>query len=248
MTNNRQLRERQERERQEPFQKTSDASVAFVQDDEPGDPAKYFHSFEDLDPGTTVAILCTESTKDQLQNLHEQERWMRRKLALDKGIRVAKYFPYVGPRKSPFTSAYRKILREVSAYCRRRQIDLAVFATNRPLRAKDYHPEYNFDVHPTEQELEDLADWFHGIRVFSWVGPNASPTEIKRFETKRGKWAKRQSKKFPGSTKQRREELMQEALTLDARGFPQAEIERILGPDQTTIGRWLKRHKSKENL
>jgi hypothetical protein len=133
---------------------------------------------------------------------------------------------------------------EAIEFARKHGAVLLAETVDRFLRHPHFHPVCNPDAQATEEQLAELAALADGVTLATALDPDATPTEVRAYRSKRGQWAKdnrggRPKKKRPGYKKARREALRQTVIELDRDGLAQREIARRTGVPRSTVQNWL---------
>jgi DNA invertase Pin-like site-specific DNA recombinase len=213
----------------------------------PGKASDYIERFDhwiESHPGLPVALWCRVSARGQGRrgNPDDQESGLRRVVGAHGG-RVAEVFPHVGPGWDT------EALTAALATCRKRGIRvLLAETTDRFLRHPEYHSSENPDAQPTEEQFRQLARnaAHYGVTLLTHLHPDASPAEVRSYQSTRGQRAKgkaggRPKRKVPGAKKQRREQLgLSKTFWLVGVGYSRREVAEITGVPPSTVTGWVR--------
>jgi hypothetical protein len=170
-------------------------------------------------------------------NHKDQERNLRRELA-ELGANVVGVEYYEGP------GCHGAGICRSAARAEALGAKLAAETTSRFVRSDDYHPGKNPDVRPSEEDLECLRAWTRGVPLVTLLHPDATPSEERSYQRKRGQRAKgrtggRPATKRPGSKKRRRLNTQEWVQSLRANGMSIRIIASKTGVPRSTVYDWL---------
>lgn len=193
-------------------------------------------------PNRKVVLWVRVSGREQKRkhNPADQEAYLRHK-ATKRGFAVVGVVLHTG---SGWVIGNPDFLRAVRM-ARRRGAILLAETTDRFVRHKDYHSDTNFNAQASESQLAELSRLADGVVLATYLHPDASPARVRRFQSKRGQWAKdnkggRPLKKRPGYLKDRKTRLLPRVVKLYEQGHTLREIARRVSVPHTTIRNWLK--------
>lgn len=201
-------------------------------------------AFADIPNDLPVVLSCRVSSDRQHQNdnLNDQDGWAR--------IVIAK-------KGNPLKSIWREIASGYAldagdrlafefaiADAKRYGAVLVFESISRLVRNIFYHPSKTPDAMPTEFEMKRVMELLDGVQVATLCPPNATPSEIRSYETIRGQYMKGNKggcpkKPKPGDKKKCRLENLPIAIQLNGAGFSLREIGRKLGIAHSTVADWL---------
>jgi len=203
-----------------------------------GDGRKYVSkASEILSPGDLVFLLLRVSTwmQDHKGNLKASEDFLRAEMkklgviVVDVGHHIGSgYEPYwIGPYAYQAEKLGAKLVAE----------DLT-----RLIRPACYD-KLNQDAQAHDVDLQDMQYHARGVPLITLLDPNASPSECRSHQIKRGQGAKnkggRPPKQTAGYKKKMREKKKPEVVKLYADGLPISEICKRLNIARSTAYSWL---------
>jgi hypothetical protein len=232
-------------------QKCTDARAWAAQYTTPARISDYIHPADDLEPGTKVIIVCRESTWSQELggNLRDQERKMLHE-ARSRGLKVVGIDSHVGPGWH-LCHLYGAMIDAED-----RGAVLLAETVDRFIRPRHYHSANNPNAVPTMADMEDLARYAQGVKLYTIEHPDATPGQNRSAQTKRGQGPHGKDNRGGRPVRGREEfrlkweplakELQEEGMVL--RSIAE-EITRKAGRriSHTSIGKWL-RQRSKSGM
>ncbi len=198
-----------------------------------------------VNPGDVFVRCARCSTRSQRQHLTEQLTVLEQEVLKRGGVI---YTPpslpvgHVGNGSDPsWLTPYAEIAKEHG-------YSLLAESTDRFIRSGDYHPHNNPHARPSKSDFIRLRRATLGVALVTLIHPDAAFREVRRHQTRRGQIAKgktggRPVRELAGYKKQRREELLPEALELKAQGTSIKKISKELGVAYMTACDWLKEEK-----
>jgi hypothetical protein len=207
-----------------------------------GKASRVVRPFE-VHPGDRLVLCVRVSNRERRRNLVDAEASLRRAVESAGGI-VVGVMPHVGSGTDPFWVGAAALMAK-----RRRATVLLAESTDRFVRNKYYHSVDFPDVQATEAELKELARCAGGMPLMTLLHPDASPSEVRSYQSKRGQWAKRRKggrprSKRPGYKKLRKKEKLGLVLWLHRRDWPVREIaaKPMVSVPKSTVHEWIHKY------
>jgi hypothetical protein len=118
--------------------------------------------------------------------------------------------------------------------------------TDRFVRSPYYHSKRFPDARARETELQELVYWADGVPMMTLLHPDASFSDVRSAQTKRGQQEKGERGGRPQrtprrKTKQIRNAVLRKAIELWLEGESFRSIGNHVGIPHRTIGDWMKR-------
>lgn len=241
----------------------------------PGKARNYIIKLADLQPNQKVILCCRVSDFPQnfRGNLDDQKAGLQR-AAENHGGNVIAIFLYVGSGCDPGWLETLPILEQEAALQNSRPVmvacvpgmkpacavDLAIEnsavllaeTTCRFIRHRGFHTEYWPDAQAREHELQDLRIVTSGVPLMTLLDPEASPSDVRSLQSKRGQHEKgrfggRPKSKRPGEKKFLRQKWLGTVRKLRRKGRSLREIAQELSCrtgrriSHSTIQDWISR-------
>jgi len=199
----------------------------------PGKASLFIQEF-DIQKGDKVVVAVRVSTRQQQhrQNLIDQEMFLRQQVARAGGVVVG----VVAKAISGFDPWW---LARAAVLAKKHNAVIVAESTDRFIRHPGYHSCRWPDAQARPGDLQDLQQVTDGVRLMTFLHPDATPEEIKSHATKRGMHTKQKMGGNPGYKKQRRMELLPEVIKLHRRGKSTRQIAVRIGVPQPTVFRWI---------
>ena len=208
--------------------------------DKIGIASDYISDIRSLKSGQRVVIYCRVSTSDQerKRNLNEQVKNLIREVE-QLGFIIIITFREVGAG----WQEYRDVLMYAAEHALAKDAVLVAESCTRFTRNKDYNSKTNWKVRPTQADYRRLQRDTHGVKLATLINPDATPEEIRSFETKRGKKAKsklggRPKKQAGRGDPERKEMMLPKVKWMIWTGGSLKNIASILGVSHTTVMKW----------
>lgn len=146
------------------------------------------HKYDELRPGDKVMLVVCVSWRDRAtkrqNNLADQERNLRRHVEA-RGAEVVGVHRWIGPRYDSDC-----VLAIVSGAKRRGAKYLLAETTDRLVRHQLFHSVKRPNLQATDGQLQEVADAADGLLLMTHLDPDATPSEVRSYQRKRGQWAK----------------------------------------------------------
>ncbi len=148
----------------------------------PGQASDYIESFA-IEPDMPVILAVRVSGREQARNGNDegQTAWLQ-KIVVDNGGIVADIVSHVGSGCDPCWLAMATTLAQ-----EHNAIILAE-STDRLIRDHRYHSKLRPDLQARNPELRYMRSFTRGVRVMTYLPPEATPYEVRRHQRERGKW------------------------------------------------------------
>ena len=210
--------------------------------DKTGIASDYISDIRSLKSGQLVVAYCRVSASDQerSQNLSDQGENLKNE-SKQRGFVVLEIISEVA---SGWKEDRDGLLRAVEIAHENDAVVVAESAT-RFIRSRDYNSVTNRNALPTVAEYRRLQRDTQGVKLATLVAPDATPEEIRSYETKRGKAAKGNPggrPRNPGYKKQIRQKYLPKVLKLYEWGMNIAEIARQLKLNYNTVYSWIQKY------
>jgi hypothetical protein len=214
-----------------------------------GDASAYIECFH-VQPGDRFIVLARVSTHEQGRNdnLQGQTFNLPREVEALGGVVIA-------VEEHGWSGKVGQWLRKLTAIAKlAQQRDAIILAatTDRLIRSFWFRSNHMVlsQAQAQRQDLIELHEAADGVRLMTFLDPDASPAECKSLLTKWGQEAKgkrggrpvKAEPKSAGSVKQRRLALLPRVLQLHAERLGYGAIAARLGLPKTTVQRWVKGH------
>ena len=162
-----------------------------------GTASDYIAPFSALVPGDRVIIICRVSTRTQGKNgnLVDQKRFLRRELE-NLGCKIIGVVAYSESGFDPYWLG--QAVRQAKAS----NAKLVAETTDRFIRHPLYHSKRNPDAQARETDLGNLEDATDGVPLVTFLHPDASPTDVRSHQRKRGQQQKNRKGGRPRSQSQ----------------------------------------------
>jgi DNA invertase Pin-like site-specific DNA recombinase len=189
-------------------------------------------------PGLNVVLWERVSKPRQgrkQDNIGDQDKNLRQR-ASELGMKVISVFAHEG---SGYGDESKTLLARAAAYAARH--DAIVFAetTSRLMRHPAFHSKQWPNAQARESDLKFLPDF--GVLATD-LPPDASPSELRSYERRRGQRIKQRPggrPVKPGYKKRIRLRMKTKAIKLHGRGWSLNEIANETGVPRSTIHRWV---------
>jgi hypothetical protein len=214
---------------------------------ERGDANKYIsHACDEIQQGDKVVLVCRVSTcgQNRSKNLTDQEAHLRQKM--DRlGANVVGTVNHEGSGCDP------SWLSQAATMAKKHGAKLLAETTDRLVRNPLYHSAERPNLQARESDLQDLHYWTCGVSLLTDLPPNASPSDVRGYQRRRGQAMKgnRGGRPLNRKWKARRlarivlaQEMRRDGLSL--RGIAQALNDSGDGFDDVTtmtVYNWLHR-------
>lgn len=212
---------------------------------EPGPASEYINVFQ-VSPGDLFVIACRVSTHAQSLNLDDQEEFLREEIEDQGGIviDIAREVAWGG--EPLWLSEAVEIAKKTGA-------TILAESTDRLIRHPSYHPKHNQSLMPRRSKLDKLRRATEGVTLMTVLNPEASSTKQRSHQTKRGQQIKaniggRPKKKRTGHKKERREQLLPEALQLWSQGLSQRQVAKKFKVPFSTMQEWISKYGEKHKF
>ncbi len=203
----------------------------------------YISDIRSLKAGQRVVAYCRVSASDQARskNLEDQVENLKRKMER-LGFIVLEIIKEVA---SGWQEDRDGLLHATEFAVANNAVLVAESAT-RFIRSRDYKST-NWNVLPTKGEYRRLKRDTQGVMMATLLDPDATPEEIRSYETRRGKNAKgnpggRPRNRFPGYKKQIRLDYLPIVLALYEQGLNTAAIARKKKLNYNTVYSWIRKY------
>ena len=204
----------------------------------------YISDIRSLKSGQRIVIYCRVSScaQEHSKNLSDQEENLKRELE-QRGFSVIESFQEVGSgwrRDRDRLLLAAEIARENNAV-------IVAESVTRFIRSRDFNSKTNWKVKPTVAEYRRFLRETQGVKLATLEAPDATPQEIRSYETKRGKKLKgnpggRPKKCCPGYKKREREQYLPIVLDLYKKGMNIAAIARRTQINYNTVYSWIMKY------
>ncbi len=208
--------------------------------DKTGIASHYMSHAKNLKSGQLVVIYCRVSASDQerKKNLNEQVNNLIREVE-QLGFIIIRTFREVGAG----WQEYRDVLMFAAEYALANNAVLVAESVTRFIRSKDFNSQINWKVPPTVAEYRRLQRDTQGVKLATLVAPDATPEEIRSYETKRGKKGKgkpggRPKKQAGRGDPERKEMMLPKVKWMLWTGGSLKNVAEILGVSHTTVMNW----------
>ena len=211
-----------------------------------GKASRYIRPFR-IRPGDRVLLVLRVSKVENREHLEDQETNLRRRVK-SKGGTMVGIRRYVGSGFDPcWVGRAVKKARYLGATI------LLAETTDRLIRHREYHSVKNPDAQATEEQLQELAGYAGGMILMTHLHPEASPREVRGYQSKRGQ---REKGRKGGRPKKRRygprydtwpKALRSELKHLRANEVPFRDMEAETGIPKSTIQRYLSQFRAQRS-
>ena len=211
---------------------------------ETGIASDYISHIRSLKPGQLVVTYCRASTctQEHFKNLSDQEENLKHELE-QRGFTVIRSFQEVG---SGWREG-REALMVAAKHALENDAIVVAESVTRFIRNRDYNSKTNWKVTPNKAEYRRLQLDTQGVKLATLEAPDATPQEIRSYETKRGKKLKgnpggRPKKCCPGYKKREREQYLPKVLVLYKEETNIAAIARSMRLNYNTVYSWIMKY------
>jgi hypothetical protein len=142
------------------------------------------HRFDELQPGDKVYLITCVSWRDRNNNPADQERSLRRHVE-ERGAKVVGVIGYTGPRYDPYYLLHSRFMAEAAG-----AKWLLAETTDRFIRHRDFHSIDRPDLQATGDQVLELSMIAGKLCLMTHLDPDATPSEVRSYQRKRGQWAK----------------------------------------------------------
>ena len=209
--------------------------------DKTGIASDYISDIRSPKRGQRVVIYCRVSGRDQerSQNLSDQGENLKNE-SKQRGFVVVEIISEVA---SGWKEDRDGLLRAVEIAREKKAIVVAESVT-RFIRSRDYNSVTNWNAKPTVADYNRLQLETDGVELATLINPDATPEEIRSYETKRGKKSKgnpggRPKKCSPGYKKRERQMYLPKVLELYKQNKNIAAIARSVNLKYDTVYSWI---------
>lgn len=146
-----------------------------------GKASEYIEPFN-LTESDRVFIVCrvSASVQGKTRNPGDQEQALREAVEAS-GAQVVGVEHHIG------TSYEARWMFKIAQHAERVEANVILAeSTNRFIRHPSYNSRTNFHVRPRTFDLKDLVDEARGIKLMTFLHPDANPSEERSFATRRG--------------------------------------------------------------
>ena len=200
----------------------------------------YISDNRSLKRGQRVVIYCRVSgnVQERSQNLSNQGENLKNELK-QRGFVVLEIISEVASG----WKEDRDGLLLAAEYALANNAVLVAESVTRFIRSKDFNNQINWKVPPTVAEYRRLQRDTQGVKLATLVAPDATPEEIRSYETKRGKTGKgkpggRPKKQAGRGDPERKEMMLPKVKWMLWLGSSLKEVAEILGVSPTTVMNW----------
>ena len=209
--------------------------------DKTGIASDYISDIRSLKRGQPVVIYCRVSgnVQERSQNLSNQGENLKNELKQREFV-VLKIISEVASG----WKEDRDALKLAAEYALAKDAVLVAESVTRFTRNKDYNSKTNWKVRPTQADYRRLQRDTHGVKLATLINPDATPAEIRSYETKRGKKSKgnpggRPKKCSPGYKKRERQKFLPIVLERYKQNKNIAAIARSVNLKYDTVYSWI---------
>lgn len=212
----------------------------------PGRASHYLHHFRRLvESGKVPAVvLWTRVSGNEQQrrgNRDDQDPNLRH-VARRLGVRVAGVVGYTGSGAD--LDDMRLWLERAVALARKHGGAVLAETTDRFARHPFFNPKTDPGLIPMRHQFKALADLAGDVILATHLHPDASPKQVRSYQTKRGQRAKgkpggRPKNNPPGYKKERREAMRDEVIRLRKLNVSRRRIAALIGVAYPTVRRWV---------
>lgn len=194
-----------------------------------------------IHPGDNVVLACRVSGRSQNRGRNNEDQEVGQRIHVKAcEATVIGVVKHVGPGDDPSWT------EEAAVIARKYDAKILAETTNRFIRHPDYHSVNNFNAQARECDLERLRSCTEGVELVTILHPDASPSEERSYQSKRGHRAGgntggRPPVKNSGYMNDRRKKLRPQAVEMHQKGLSLRAIGVKLKVAHTTIDRWIKR-------
>ena len=138
----------------------------------------------------------------------------------------------------------RDALKLAAEYALAKDAVLVAESVTRFIRSRDYNSVTNWNAKPTVADYNRLQLETDGVELATLINPDATPEEIRSYETKRGKKSKgnpggRPKKRDPGYKKRERQMYLPKVLERYKQNKNIAAIARSVNLKYDTVYSWI---------
>ena len=189
----------------------------------------------ELPPGTKVILVCRKSRRDRIRTLDLQEKNLMC-IAKQRGWVVVAIVRRVLSGFYP-----ERWLPKLAWQAKATGAALVAESTCRFLRHDCYHSEFRWDCQASDSQLWFLRYITRGVPMFTICHPDATPSEERSYQTKRGGPGRPRKplQTEPGAKKRRRQEMFPQVRRLRENGRSIRQISGKLGIPVMTVSRWV---------
>jgi hypothetical protein len=195
------------------------------------DSRSFIRSFDTIQPGDKVAILCRVTTKEQERNgsLDSQVRFLRQAVRERGGIPIVRF--QIAGVSADSAEWFRRLPNVCREFAARGATKVAISDLSRLVRPPDFR--YDRFALPTAEQLQMIRELLdsYGLTIVCWLDLIATPAEVRSFQTKLSGRAGRpmgRLTKRPGVIKRRRERYKHMALDLVDSGHSYRETRDLV--------------------
>jgi Putative ATPase subunit of terminase (gpP-like) len=199
---------------------------------------------DELEPGKPTIVVARETTRERKANLNDQEKNLRRRVTT-RSARVVDTIGYIGSAKKPWIDqaiwdCFHK--REVNplALAKKLGARLVFEDLSRVIRHPAFDAGSNVDVEPTPKQIDELRHSLRGVRLMLDLPADATQSQIRSYQRKRGIWAKKPEHYQPRWNQCL--EVVAKALQLHEKGWSYSEIAKAVRRRRATIQTWCRNY------
>ena len=186
-----------------------------------------------IKPGDKVVLVCRVSDHEQgRRNNHADQDAAMRQQVEQLGGTVVDSLQLVASGFDPYwIERARLTAKEHGA-------SLLAESAERYRRHPAYHSKENPSRQARDSDWRELAWWADGVPLLTMLPPDATPDEVKSYQSKRGQRMKRAKGGRPERPKNRRKRLRPLALEMRAAGASLGEIAKAFNVPRSTVADW----------
>jgi hypothetical protein len=204
-----------------------------------GKASVFIRNLDTLQPGDKVVLYCRVSIRDNKLNLADQEAALRAAVA----ARGASVVEVVHVQQGGADSSW---LANAVAMAKAHGAKLVAESTDRFKRHRDYHSVDYPDLQATEDDLWNLRYMTEGVPLITLLDPDATPGDVRSYQSKRGQAAKGRRGGRPAKKRTRyqtgqrevcRSKLYWLCIVL---GMEYRAVARLLNVPEANVRRWVR--------
>lgn len=200
----------------------------------------FIGSLQHLKQGARVVLVVRVSTPQQELNKNDEDQLQNLlTVASSRGLIVVDVFKHTGSGKDP------SWLVKPASLAKDLNASLLFESTSRILRSEHFDPKTCPTARPTMLDLEGLEQWTGGVKLYTYLDPDASASEERHLQTRRGQLLKQQEGGRPPhrTYKKRDEQVKLAAVMAICQGESYRTVAEKFTVPASSLQGWVKKYK-----
>jgi hypothetical protein len=180
--------------------------------------SNYIGHIDDLERGQRIVLVARVSDRKQKDHLEGSLKLLRRECRARELV-VVKEYVKIGSGKADVESDFK--IEVAAAIARKWRAVILAESVDRLRRPSTFHRNINPYVRLTLDEIQRLMKDANGVKLYTLLHPDTSPSKVKAYQSNRGKKPKK-------NRKERKEKYVSYIMKLHEKGYSTRKIsERI---------------------